>query len=358
MSHIAHALPRPTFSPTPARDWDHLVYVRVTEACSLRCAHCFVPARPRHLEVADLATLPGRLSRTVPEGSRVLLQWHGGEPCARSVDTVRRMIDAVHGADSGYRWRHGIQTNLMHFSRRWADLFHEHFGSHIGASWDPGIRYLGAPGDNAAGRFESRFWRAVEEVHAAGLELSLTVTVTRALLNAYRNPFEFFERLIAAGIGRLHLERITPTGRALANWDDLGLSHHQYATAMVRYAQAYLALCRRDATARRLSVSPFDGLIAALNDGDAYGCWSDTCDNRFHTLDADGLRTGCTALTPDVRVPNGITLEALRDRRTRKCADCAFRGICKTNCPTLPVHDGSGECSGARALFDCLSKLI
>lgn len=353
-----------------SQPFDHLVYLRVFEGCNLRCAHCFIPSNPRRFAPERFADVSTMLSGRIPDGSTVLLQWHGGEPTLMGVDYVRQGISDIHASGERYTWRHGIQTNMMLYDARWRDLFHEHFGSEAGISWDPIIRMdkSGNPNSHPAVRktFEANLERMIQD----GITPYVVVTVTKTLFEAYPNPFEFFAWWRERGVQHVHLERITKTGYARTNWDWLGLSNAEYSQNMARWAAAY-AVFKRNNPAASFFLSPFENLLDSVKSTlngipKAAGCWSGACDTRFHTIDGDGYKAGCTALTsedgnknaaPGLPPKLNASFADRRDLRIFNCGACRFRSACKTGCLALDFDDGSGECSGGLRLFEKLEHI-
>lgn len=343
--------------------FDHLVYLRVFEGCNLHCQHCFIPSNPKRMSLDDIARVPDQLRRRIPAGATVLVQWHGGEPTLMGPDFIQRGISAIREAGPDYAWRFGIQTNLMTFDDSWADLFHREFGGEVGVSWDPKIRLLNRRATESNPEFNRRFDARLRALTAAGLTPYLVVTATRTLFTAYRNPFDFFQHWIDRGVRHVHLERVTETGYARDNWHLLGLSNDEYARNMARWMRAYHAFKTSRRGPQPLFLSPFENIadsMTSLAQGAprAHGCWSGHCDTRFHTIDADGYKFGCTALTSEqgnrrsnARLDLGADLQGQRALRTYDCGGCAFRSICSSGCLALSFDDGSGECSGGYALF-------
>jgi radical SAM protein with 4Fe4S-binding SPASM domain len=106
-----------------------------------------------------------------------------------------------------------------------------------------------------------------------------------------------------------------------------------------------------------------------------YGCWSGECDTKFHTIDSNGYKHGCTALTSeqDNKVTKDIvtkivwfkkdenqknTILETRKIRQESCIDCEFIKICSSGCLSVEKFDESNECSGAKTLFKTIKKLI
>lgn len=348
---------------------DHCVYLRVFEGCNLHCQHCFIPSNPKRMTLDDIAALPETLADRIPPGSRVLLQWHGGEPTLMGVDFIRAAIDRLNGSGAPYTWIHGIQTNLMTYDADWRALYEEHFGSEVGVSWDPKIRLLNRRALDSNPAFNARFDARLAQLVQDGLTPYVVVTATKTLFKAFPNPFDFFEHWRVRGVRHVHLERVTPTGYARQNWDFVGLTNHDYAAAMSRWARAYSRYKSSLDDPGALFLSPIDSLsqsVSSLLEGapQPAGCWSGACDTRFHTVDASGYKRGCTALTSedDNRASNhrpdyGADLRETRRLRTFDCARCPFKSICSSGCLALDFDDGSGECSGGYSLFKNLAEI-
>ncbi len=351
-------------------DFDHLVYVRVFEGCNLHCQHCFIPSNPKKMTLDDIRKTPDRLRGRISPGSTILVQWHGGEPTLMGTDFLRSAIDIIREEGPEFNWRFGIQTNLMTFDSDWADLYRDEFGGEVGVSWDPKIRLLNGHALDSNPEFNRRFDARLRELTETGLTPYLVVTATRSLFRAFPNPFDFFQHWLDRGVSHVHLERVTATGYARRNWELVGLSNAEYSGNMSRWMRAYHAFKSAHSGPTSFFLSPFENIqdsAKSIADGNpqAQGCWSGKCDTRFHTIDAEGYKFGCTALTGELGNKNanfkldlGEELGKKRELRTYNCNDCAFKPICSSGCLALSFDDGSGECSGGYRLFKTAADLI
>ena len=353
-----------------SQEFDHLVYLRVFEGCNLHCAHCFIPSNPRRLDNDRFARIPDMVSAHIPAGSRILVQWHGGEPTLMGADYIRRGIGQIRTHGENYTWKNGIQTNLMRYGPEWRDLFEEEFGGEVGVSWDPVLRMDKSRRPESHPEVLKQFESNLEKLVGDGLVPYVVVTATKTLFSSYPNPFEFFAWWRDRGVSHVHLERVTKTGYARQNWDWLGLSNAEYSRNMARWARAYTAFKRKNPDVS-FFLSPFENLLESTRSRiagqpAAAGCWSGNCDTRFHTIDGDGYKAGCTALTSESGNKNAIPVVTHRpnasyaDRRELRvfnCGSCRFRSICKTGCLALDFDDGSGECSGGLHLFEALENI-
>lgn len=355
-----------------APDFDHMIYVRLIEACNLHCEHCFIPNNPKRMEWQDIEVIPAKVKAFATPGQVLLFQFHGGEPTLVGAEFLRKVCVFLKTELRDFDVRFSIQTNLMTYDQRWADLYHEFFDSTVGISWDADIRLLRAGRPETNKDFEAKFWSTLIRLQSDGLVPYMVVTVTKILIDRFRNPADLISFLEAKGISLVHFERLTPTGYALANWERLGVSNKAFSTWIGRFAMAYLRYVStpRDGK-QQLNVSPLDGLIASvrrLRSGQSggYGCLSGACDTRFHTFDQTGYYSACTALTSEINNRNSVgvavvepaDLEKVREVRQSSCYDCKFRPICSSGCIATPKIDESGECSGGYLSFKALNDYL
>lgn len=389
-------------------DYDHMVYVRLFEGCNLSCEHCFIPNNPKKINTNFYEN--NGLTETlikeanIKEGSKLYLQWHGGEPTMLGVKYLEDAINNVE-KDQRFLYQHGIQTNLINFSDNtedWVNLYKKYFNSHVGISWDFGIRHIkrAVKNEETNKLFEEKFWENVKLAQNNNIDLYMVITVTKLFFEKFKNPFDFFEFISEKGIKTLNFERITNTGEARETWNKLGLSNAEYSKNMSKFFKAYVTFKNANPEIQ-LNISPFDGLLESVirlikgsgsiennanvwdilsykNQG--YGCWSGTCDTRFHTIDSNGYKHGCTALTSEQDNKNKLLTKNLsnkkviwiggtpleqknniintRQDRQRSCEGCEFLKICSSGCLAVEKWDESGECSGAKQLFKTIQNSV
>lgn len=403
--------------------YDHMVYIRLFEGCNLACEHCFIPSNPKKIE-KDFYQNMG-LTKTliqeasIPENSKLYLQWHGGEPTLLGPDYLEQAILEVE-KDTRFKYQHGIQTNLINFSDnpdKWADIYHKYFNSDIGISWDAKIRHIKRKEqtEETNQQFEEKFWSNVDLAQSYDLNLYLVVTVTKIFFETFRNPFDFFTMMKEHNIHALNFERVTNTGSARTHWSKLGLTNKEYSHYMSKFFKAYI-LFKENNPDYLLNISPFDGLLESMlrlykmngklpdmekisvennfsqtvakanvwdvlsfkNQG--YGCWSGQCDTKFHTIDSNGYKHGCTALTSEQDNSNRELKKELtgkkiiwlgssqveqkhniletRKNRQEACLSCNYLKICSSGCLAVEKFDESMECSGAKKLFETIDLMV
>jgi radical SAM protein with 4Fe4S-binding SPASM domain len=395
--------------------YDHMLYLRLFEGCNLFCEHCFIPSNPKKINKSFYENMgvTKELIKygNIKEGDCIYIQWHGGEPTLLGVDYLKDALLEIE-KDTSFKYIHGIQTNLMNFhhnTKEWVDFYKTHMGSNLGVSWDYGIRHIKSSSlseTDTNKEFNKQFWENVKLAIEAGLELYMVVTATKLLFEHFKNPFNFFDMMQEYKITKLNFERITKTGYARQSWEKIGLTNAEYSKYMSKFFKAYV-LYKENNPNVNLNISPFDGLLNSVvslevnknkvnenipnvwdilsykNQG--YGCWSGECDTKFHTIDSNGYKHGCTALTSEQDNNNKQLNETLRlkkvvwfgkkeviaskktqrdiiveQRKIRQdtCVGCDFITICSSGCLSVEKLDESGECSGAKILFKTIQEQI
>ena len=390
-------------------DYDHMVYVRLFEGCNLACEHCYIPSNPKKIDPSFYQDcgLTNTLIKeaSIPLGSKLYVQWHGGEPTLLGCDYLKNAIEEVE-KDKRFTYYHGIQTNLINFSdepKKWTELYKKYFNSQVGVSWDVKIRHIKRKEqtEETNALFEEKFWNNVKLAQENGLSLYMVITVTKLFFNQFKNPFNFFELMVEKGIKHLNFERITNTGEARQTWEKLGLTNAEYSKYMSKFFKSYILY--KDANPEHeIHISPFDGLLdsvlglignqykSLLDKADiwdilsfknqGYGCWSGQCDTKFHTIDSNGYKHGCTALTSEQDNKNKNLSKSLngkkiiwlggtpnqqkenilnvRSARRDSCQTCEFLSICSSGCLAVEKWDDSNECSGAKQLFLTIKNTV
>lgn len=404
-------------------NYDHMVYVRLFEGCNLACEHCFIPSNPKKIEPSFYQNkgLTETLIKeaNIKNGSNLYIQWHGGEPTLLGPMYLEYAIQQVQ-EDKRFNYLHGIQTNLINFDQsieEWERVYKTYFNGHVGISWDAKIRHIkrAEKNDETNRIFEEKFWNNVRLAQKRGLSLYMVITATKIFFEEYKDPYEFFDFVTEKGIKYINFERVTNTGEARITWEKLGLSNREYSEYMSKFFKAYVNFKENNVDVE-LNISPFDGLlqsvlslkqengelpsleqidtssnlgntIAKANIWDilsfknqGYGCWSGQCDTRFHTIDSNGYKHGCTALTSEQDNKNKELKNVLNDKKiiwigssakeqkenilsTRKerqdsCQGCRYLSICSSGCLSVEKFDNSGECSGAKILFETIDNTV
>lgn len=354
-------------------NYDHLFYLRVTEACNLTCDHCFIPKNAKKMKSSGFEeNVLQHIHQHTKAGDTILIQFHGGEP---TLFGKKRVIDYCEKltADKTRQYLFSIQTNLINFDSEWADIFKRFFDGEVGVSWDYEIRRLKGSNED----FESLFWEQMKLARDLGLKINLVVTTTKPFLTwMLGNATNFFDKILEIGVQDLQLERITKVGWARDNWSRIGLTNAEYAQLMSILYQIHRDYI--EDTQAFLPISPLSELELTIGkflktgkvDAARTGCSSGVCDTRFHTIDSNGYKVGCTALNSEsdnskannddvaIRFFSNEEILNVREERTVDCAQCEHNPYCNSGCISIAKVDSSGECSGSRNLLNSIKRNI
>ncbi|CAA7620845.1 Arylsulfatase regulator [Candidatus Terasakiella magnetica] len=331
------------------------VYFNPTERCNLDCSYCYIPREMRrsgeHMSPERLMEAMARLeeyfARTMPEGRKPQIIFHGAEPLLNR-DAMFAAIDAY-----GDRFRFGVQTNATLLDDKTAAFLMER-GCGIGLSLD-------APEEAIATRSRKR-WTG-EGVFASTLAaierlkgyagFNVICTMNRENLGQLVPMVEFLhEREVPACM--LNVVRCTqPGGRS--SWAEDEAVAKPYLAALERTHQLFRETGRKlvvanfanilisilAPTARRLmcDISPCGGgrsFFALAPDGSLFPCSefiglpSFAGGNLFTDRIEDVLDS------PAFKLVTGRKVEDIR-----ACSTCPVRHFCGSPCPA-EAHEANG----------------
>jgi radical SAM protein with 4Fe4S-binding SPASM domain len=318
----------------------------------------------------QILDIPMQLSAAGVSGN-VLLQWHGGEPLLMDPVRCEQLIVRLNnlGLALNIKFLHGIQTNLVvlnGFSKnkrhQWYQVLSKYFDLDlIGVSWDEAIR-----GVNLRPQQKQNFYADFEQAMNAirnspffkdDFSPSITITAAKPFLKSISKLSDstiFFEWLKRIQLHKIHIEKLTPTGDAIKNWKEIGVSNLEYSNAM---SNLYLAYKRyRGLNPKsQLAISPFCDLEDAITTGKQDNiCASGACQTSMFTFSSTGMTKTCTAIA-QIAQHDWLDLKTYQDGVKAHCSDCEFNKLCNGGCPAHhTVVDESGECSGAKKLLSTI----
>lgn len=346
--------------------YDYVFYIRIFEGCNVSCEHCFIPSNPKKMDIEDIRQSFIKIVDILGEQSkdkRILLQFHGGEPSIMGSSFINECIEIYKELPCNVDF--GIQTNLTLLNDDLLDIYKNKITKgQFGVSWDIDIRKL----KQANECFETIFWDNWKRVLATNIDPVVTMTTTSKFFNHFNSFLKLYAFCFKNNIKNLHLERLTRTGYARGNWNNIGVKNLKYSESMLNIGLDYFRF--KSMKDIDLSISPFDGLLKSVSsviEGDkvfSYGCWSGGCDTGFHTFDSDGYKSSCTALNSEENNKSSIVNIVSKDTmknlvlRREKCGNCEFSKICSSGCGALDFYDDSKECSGGFKLFQGIKKFI
>lgn len=345
-----------------APEFDHLVYVRVTEACNVHCEHCFIPNNPKTLSIQSVSSLAHAIESLASANEIVLVQFHGGEPTLLGGRFLTQYSEQLIELLPNIILRFSIQTNLLKLDNSLIGFYRQFCKSTVGVSWDTDIRHKGSVSEKSNNEFNSVFWKNFETLNDAGITPFVVMTVTKNFLDRFSRNENLVEFCTQKQIRYLHLEKLTRAGYAIDNWSRIGVDNLSYSQGMAVIYKDYKSA---PSSISKVHISPFDDLELSIRNmfegkSGGEGCLSGKCDSSFHTFDQNGYSNGCTALTAtnknDTQIVKFIDVQNERKARINACETCTFNKVCNSGCLKVDINDGSGECSGNRILFNAIVK--
>ena len=337
-----------------------LVFVRLVEACNLRCLHCLIPSNPNRMTLDDCKMIPDKLENIIPIGSNVTIKWHGGEPTLFGAVRLKKVMDFL-VADGRYNFSFEIRTNLMRVDDEWIDVFKTYFSGNVGVSWDYGIRKIPAGGD-----FDNAFFKNMETLSANGVTPHLAITVTKPLIKWFHGHYlELLGWIDRYGIGSIIFLRLIKTGVANDHWGDIGVTNRDYSEFIIKTLGLHVMMGDSEKFEGVYPICDYIEMVSTseIDDVKLQNCFSGWCDSNSMTIDENGIRRGCLAMDLQSIGVSGdlydVTVEDVENARFRRaisCDNCVHKKYCNTGCISAPRFDTSGECSGGRIIFDYINN--
>lgn len=331
------------------------VYFNPTERCNLDCAYCYIPRdlrkgggqMDRDRLLAALERLAGYFARTMPEGRKPQIIFHGAEPLLAK-DAVFAGIDAFRDI-----FRFGVQTNATLLDDQ-AVTFLTERGIGIGLSLD-------APDAVSADRTRKK-WNG-NGVHASTLAaidrlkgyggFNVICTMTSRNMHALTDMVDFLHgREVPACM--LNVVRCTLPGAR-----DVRAGDHELSRAYLAALERTHALYRE--TGRKLVVANFANILISILAPTARRLMCDISPcgggRSFFALAPDGEIFPCSEFIglPEFSGGNLFrdavedVLESppfrkVTDRKVEDiaaCAQCPVRHFCGSPCPA-EAHEMNG----------------
>jgi len=343
-----HYDPRP-----PSKSWETgrlvTVWIKPTERCQLRCAHCFVNQEflrsSRKWDVATLERIVVRFQdyfRAHPVPGRTMqLVWHGGEPLLMGPAFFREAMPRIRAllADAGVSVRSSIQSNLLLIDREWLALLRDEFPGGIGTSFDWGLRNLAGSWE----AFRDRWLDKYRQCRDAGVAVGAITVVNRACVDRPDEVYDFFAALACP----FETYPMAPWGEdnGKATIGTFGIGADDYGRWLVRIWERY-----RDDPAPRARPVFLDRLARAVALGEPVGNhMAGDCAAGNLVVSTDGTVSYCPALAGSREHLYGNLLETdlatlLRSpvrlavfRRQlllpEECRECSWNRVCHGGCP-------------------------
>jgi len=209
----ADSAPALTFGPIRS------IIMQPTTLCNLDCDYCYLPFRRDRLDMSPAvakAVARNVATLAVPIDS-IEIVWHGGEPTAIGIETLRRLCDAFDPLPVV----HTIQTNATRINDDWCEFF-EARDMKVGVSIDGPIESNRHRLDLAGRQTWTRTMRGIEHLRAAGIPFTAITVVDDPDPAKARELYEFFVSLGCTSLG-INIEETEGVNTAQRHEDGRGL---------------------------------------------------------------------------------------------------------------------------------------
>jgi len=309
-----------------------LVYVKTTETCNLNCAHCFtsgINGRKIYFDAEKTAKWCNELCDGTNE---IHFEYHGGEPLLAPMADLMKFynITKEHWGD---RCTHGITTNLVYkLTDERLEFLKLLDGGSVGTSWDPNIRFSN---EKQRKLWEDNVKRLVDE----GCFVKCFISVSKDVVKM--DPLEIADYMHSLGVECINYERLTHDGNATINLDIFPHNSELDAFWMKMH----------ETTQDHPVANAFLGSVYdKFSKGQFFnGTFCRDCEQKLHTINADGTVAGCPNTAPtqwygtidtpakEVRQsPKRMeVISCEMHERDPRCYDCPVFIYCHSDCHQL-----------------------
>lgn len=313
------------------------VYIKTTEACQLKCKHCYVGDNRKLIALFDedktIGWVRKYLAKFGIEEKEVLFSFHGGEPFLCPTEKMQKVVDAFPAAtfDATSNLCFELTDERLAFIKK---NFFDFYGMHepfIKTSWDYDIRF---PNAEMLGLWEHNVKTLIDN----DVEVKVIICLTAPLVkNVF--PKELHDYFVGLEIDYIDFERLTDNTTC-----DKSL--------IPDYTKQDAWLLDFYENNEKLRVGMFESLAIAST-GTFEGCRKRQCMQEVVTLNANGTIGGCpnSAIAqfytnvdsePAVMCESCARNQLIKNEQTREigCYYCDLYTICNGDCHQLSWQNG------------------
>jgi len=312
-----------------------IVYVKTTETCNLNCSHCFTSGTNGRKIYFDPVKTANWCNGLDTGDNQIHFEYHGGEPMLAPIDDIMTFYNMTK-EKWGDRCGHGITTNLTYkLKPEHIKFFKENLNS-LGTSWDPNIRF--------ANDKQRKLWEDnVRRLVAEGIYVQCFISVSTDVVKM--DPLEIADYMHSLGVDSISYERLTHNGNAELNpaifphnrdLDKFWMKMHE-TTKGHPVENNFL----------RTVYDKFDNNLFFS------GTFCRDCEQKLHTINADGTVAGCPNSAPTdwygtIDEPPSIVRTCTKrmdiidkelHQRDERCYSCPVFQYCHSDCHQLTWMD-------------------
>ena len=329
-----------------------VVYVKTTETCNLNCAHCFTSGMNGRKIYFDHIKTANWCNELDTGDNLIHLEYHGGEPMLAPMKSLREFHD-ITKAQWGDRATHGITTNLVFkLTKEKLAFFNEVItGGNIGTSWDPNIRFTN--------EHQRKMWENnVKHLTSLGHSLKCFISVSKDVIKL--QPIEIADYMHSLGIREISYERLTHDGNATINTD---IFPHN------KELDDWWMLMHEQTENHPVENGFMSSVYEKFSKGQfRMGTFCRDCEQKIHTINADGTVAGCPNTAPTMHYGHIDTpakevrlspkrmeiISCEQHERDPRCYSCPVFMYCHSDCHQLVWMDD--VCPAPKTLMMKLAK--
>lgn len=324
----------------------NVIYLRVVQGCNLNCTHCFTLGNQDKYQLAYLSQIDlfiNNIKKNVNPKSAVFYI-HGGEPFLAPLEYLSEVNSVIKKTFPDIHKNIIPQTNLMYkIDQPYINFIKKEYNSHIGVSWDHGIRFSTTTKGLGEDLFLKNFRLLVDE----GIEMAVAITVQKHLLT--QDPIEVIKKL--DGATSIDFEFLTMFDKKT---HDLKVNNTEWSKFYFEIVKYY---AEHDTT---WSLPQVDLLTKSHLENKIYQCKCNCCQHRTFTMNCNGSTGLCpdeTYFSPISTVQEMTTNWNLFQKKAEQlylgqlgqdineiCTKCDFFSICGGNCEASLFNPGDDEC--------------
>lgn len=337
-------------------------YFKPTNFCNVGCSHCYLPesvrANAHRMDRDGLRRMADLLAdmQAKTRQDTVHIIWHGGEPLTLHPEYFWEAGEVFDQRLPGHL--ESIQTSLIPYSDRYADVVRHRFGGEIGTSLDFQARRF--KGD--AGAYQRLWMDKVTQAREAGFLVTPLVTPSRSDVDHAGERLDWF---VERGFDVVHFERYNKVSGELPDWPD-NAEHARFLTGLFDRTMALI-----DTTGQAPMVRQVMAAIGGVLYDQPGDRWGGNCQSEFVVIEPDGSLNTCPDKAsfepPMANLTDGyagFSASPARKRwirlqvaghRIHDCAECENNRWCKSGCPINPQadpHGGEVECAGFKGFLN------
>ena len=319
------------------------IYIKTTESCNLKCAHCYIGEARKNRKIFDedatITWLKDYMSINSLKNSDLYISFHGGEPFLCPLEKMKKVCKAFHGAqiDATTNLTYKLTDDIINFMKKYFVSNGQFF---VKSSWDKDIRFKN--------KEQELLWlENIRKLKDEGAYIKVNICLTSKLLEL--EPKDFLAYFSEFEIDELHFERLTfdtifdfsiiPDYKKIDKW--------------------LLNLYKLNP---KIEIDNFTDIKRALNK-EFVGCRKRTCMKDVLTINADGSIGACpnssltkpfTSIYEKVRVNYEKQIELIKKEEMRQlsCYACEYFSVCNGDCCQLRfLH---GDCPFPKKLADTI----